>query len=160
MAGWWASGVLGRAGRFLLPRTFPRTWRPAAGQLLLLSATRWHEQAFDHRPTALHLYSDHLPYLRWATAWLDEQKTSTPPDPLFGELEAWADQAQARHAISSWTEAASPHHERVANHLKLGNLTSADLDDPARLATVSTELASACLLSDGALVAPYFDLVR
>ena len=89
LAGWWKSEIFSDSGRYVLPRIFARTWRPAGGQLLIMTARRWHDVALSGRGTALHLFSDGLPYLGWVQSWLAEQKTAAPPDDLFDELMAW-----------------------------------------------------------------------
>jgi hypothetical protein len=160
LAGWWATKVLTRAGRYVLPRTFPRTWRPAAGQLLLMSAARWHEHAFHHRPTALHLYSDRLPVLGWTSAWLAEQKTAVSPDPLFDQLLGWATADRARSMITTWADGVTPRTEAVGEQLRLGSLSEAQLIDEDQVLQVARELAASYLRSDDRLATPYFDLTR
>lgn len=157
LADWWPSQCMSPAGRYLMPRTFPRTWRAAAGQLLLLTARRWHDRAFDRRPTALHLYSDRLPGLGWATSWLAEQKTTAPPDQLFDRLQSWDDPEQARSAIRDLTKTATPRTQPIAGRLFLGNLTQNDLTDPDRVDEAYLNLAAAYLESGSTLAAPYYD---
>lgn len=158
LAGWWGSQALAPAGRYVLSRTFRRTWRPAAGQLLLLTATRWHQQLFDRRATALHLYSDRLPFHGWTASWLAEQKTTMPPDPLFDQL-IWADTDQAVADLAVWVGNGNKDRpEAVAGHLRLGSLAAADVATPARLGPICRSLAACYLYGDGTLTVPYFDL--
>ena len=49
--GWWRSHGLGQAGPFVLGRSFPRTARPAALELDILSAAHRHDDLLE-RPTA------------------------------------------------------------------------------------------------------------
>jgi hypothetical protein len=58
----------------------------AAVELDIKAATVRHNEVID-RPNAAHLFSDNWPVRRWASAWVAEQKTATPPDALFEELE-------------------------------------------------------------------------
>jgi hypothetical protein len=76
LTGWWGSHGLDRAGSYVLARSFRRTWRSAALELDIEAAARRHDDATAGRTTALHLFSDELPFRRWATAWLAEQKTA------------------------------------------------------------------------------------
>ena len=88
--GWWNSHGLDQAGSFVLKRTLPRTWRSAALELDVLSARRRHDDALSSRRSALHLFSDELPFRRWAAAWLSKQKTSASGvDELLEELGGW-----------------------------------------------------------------------
>src|SRR4051812_48918110 len=68
LAGWWSSHGMDRAGRYVLSRSFRRTWRSVALEVDVLSATRRHNDALGNRRTALHLFSDELPFRRWAAA--------------------------------------------------------------------------------------------
>ena len=45
LAGWWGSHGLDRVGRYVLSRSFRRTWQVAALELDILSATRRHNEA-------------------------------------------------------------------------------------------------------------------
>jgi hypothetical protein len=76
-AGWWGCHGLSSTGRYILSSSFPRTWAPAALELDISSATRRHDELLA-RETALHLFSDQLPFRRLALAWLAERKTAGP----------------------------------------------------------------------------------
>lgn len=93
LRGWWNCHGLDRVGSYVLSRSLPRTWRSAALELDVLSARRRHEDALSGRASALHLFSDELPFRRWASAWLAEQKTAADVDDLFEELASWDDDA-------------------------------------------------------------------
>lgn len=160
LAGWFGSKILSTAGRYILPRSFPRTWRPAAGQLLLLSARRWHEEALDRRPSALHLYNEGLPFHGWAAAWLAEQKTTFPPDALFDRLQGWADVDQGFAELAGWIGAhPEGRPEPVAGHLRLGSITTNEIADPIRLGQVCRSLAASYLRGGSPLAVPYYDLM-
>lgn len=157
LRGWWRSHGLDRTGSYVLTDLFPRTWKPAALQLDGASAAYLHQQLLG-RPSALHLFSDHLPFRRWTNAWLAEQKTSDP-DAIFATLSSW-DEPTAIAAISelcAGTDATKP--EPLGNGLLLGTLTRSELDDTDRLETIARMLATAYLDQTGELKAPYLDLV-
>lgn len=156
LAGWWGSHGLDRAGSFVLSRSFRRTWRSAALELDIEAAARRHDDATGGRTTALHLFSDELPFRRWATAWLAEQKTASEPNPLFEELAAW-DLASARSALEAWAGRA-PKAEIVGEGLRVGALRRTELDDPAALTASARLLAGTYLAIDGHFRVPYFDL--
>src|SRR5665811_1685767 len=85
--GWWGTRSFGAAGRVVLKQRLPRTWRMAAIELDIAAASNRHNEIVDRR-NAVHLFSDNWPIRRWANAWVSEQKTTTPPDSLFEELES------------------------------------------------------------------------
>ena len=156
MKAWWSCHGLSEVGRYVLDRTFPRTARSAGLELDLLSARRRHDDALSGRSTALHLFSDELPFRRRASAWLSEQKTASALDPLFDELAAW-DVAAAVGALRE--QAGQPEAgEAIADGLRLGRVREADLDDESEMASVARRLAAAYTEMDGIFRAPYFDL--
>jgi hypothetical protein len=153
---WWRSHGLDRAGTFVLKRAFPKTWAPAALEIDVLSASRRHHDAVTGRRTAFHLFSDELPFRRWTTAWLAEQKTASAIDPVFADLSSW-DIDTARTRLAEW--AGEPAiGEAVGDGLLLGRLTRAELDDESTLASTARRLASAYIDQDQPFLAPYFDL--
>jgi hypothetical protein len=157
LAGWWSSHGLDRAGSYVLSRAFRRTWRPAALELDVLCAGRRHDDALASRRTALHLFSDELPFRRWAVAWLAEQKTAVKPDPIFDTLAGW-DLPTARAALADWAGGDSSH-EVVGEGMRLGELTRSGLEKDALLASTGRRLAATYVSLDGVFRAPYFDLV-
>ena len=82
LQGWWQGHAMDRTGQYVLSGMFRRTWRSAALELDMAAATRMHNELL-RRPTALHLFSDLLPFRRWAVSWLAEQKTSEDTHPLL-----------------------------------------------------------------------------
>ena len=112
------------------------------------------------RSTALHLFSDLLPFRRWATGWLAEQKTAPEPDPLLDLFENWtADDAAA--SLRSWCDGPKPlRAEALGDGLLLGRLTSAQLAEEATLQQTARLLAAAYIDQTGPLRPPYFDLAR
>jgi hypothetical protein len=156
LTGWWGSHGLDRAGSYVLARTFRRTWRSAALELDVEAAARRHHDATAGRATALHLFSDQLPFRRWATAWLAEQKTALEPSPLFDELAAW-DLATGRATIEQWAGRA-PKAELVGEGLRVGALSRKDLDEPSVLEGAARLLAGTYPAIEGPFRIPYFDL--
>lgn len=159
LRGWWSGHALDRTGRYVLSNMFRRTWRPAALELDVAAATSMHNQLLG-RSTALHLFSDRLPFRRWTCGWLAEQKTAAQPEPLLDELEGWtADAATA--AMRAWCVGAdSTRGEELGEGLRLGQLGSGDIAEPAALRNVAAALAASYLDQAGSLRPPYFDLVR
>lgn len=159
LAGWWNTRLYSRAGRYILSRSFPRTWKPAAGQLLVLSCARWHNHAFSGRPTAIHLFSPQLPALGWTQSWLAEQKTSSPTDPIFDELLGWSNTTDAAAAVSGRLQAVDMTAEVVAGNVRLGAMEADRLNDPVEVSLMVSMLASTYVTTVGALQVPYFDAV-
>ena len=159
LAGWWNTRLYSRAGRYVLSRSFPRTWKPAAGQLLVLSCARWHNHAFSGRPSAIHLFSPQLPALGWTQAWLAEQKTSSPNDPIFDELAEWSNTNDAAAAIGSRLQSVDVAPEVVAGNMRLGALEAGRLEHAAEVSSIVSQLARSYVSTVGALQVPYFDAV-
>jgi hypothetical protein len=140
----------------VLSGAFPRTWRWAALELGIASAKRRHEEVLA-RPTALHLFSDQLPFRRLASAWLAEGKTGGDPSRIE-EFAGWTTQ-RATDSLRAWTGMPPAVGEIVGSGLLLGRLTSSELHDAATLVSVARQLAAAYLDLDE-FRAPYFDLAR
>jgi len=159
LRGWWQGHALDRTGQYVLSSMFRRTWRPAALQLDVSAAARLHDELLG-RSTALHLFSDLLPFRRWATGWLAEQKTTDVASDLLANLEALT----ADQAVSALQEYCGgiepPGGEPLGNGLLLGRLSSSDLDDPAMLLQTARLLGASYLDQTGALRPPYFDFAR
>lgn len=156
LTGWWGCHGLDRTGSFVLSRSFRRTWRPAALELDIEAAARRHANATGARTTALHLFSDELPYRRWARAWLAEQKTAREPSPLLDEIASW-DLDTGRRTLATWTGQITAA-EVVGEGLRVGALSRAELEDPAALTAAAQLLAGTYLSIDGHFRVPYFDL--
>jgi hypothetical protein len=156
LRGWWRSHGLGKGGQYVLGKSFPRTGRPAALELDIISAAHRHDDLLE-RSTALHLFSSAFPFRRWAEAWLAERKT-LPPDPLFDELIGW-DLDRALDALRSWA-GDSPRGELIGEGLLLGQVTQAELENDDDLLPYARMLAAAYLDQDAGLRPPYFDLKR
>jgi hypothetical protein len=155
LRGWWGSAALDRdVGPFVLGNTFPRTGRIAGAELLLLSAARRHAQILS-RPTAIHLYSNRLPFLRWTRGWLSELKTS-PTDGLIAELESWHDSATAEKVLAEWAGTRPPA-DTVAGTLELGRIDPAELDDPPAL-LLRVRAMAACYVDMDRLTPAFFNV--
>ena len=159
LRGWWNCHGLDRAGNFVLGRTFPRTSRLVGLELDVLSARRRHEDALAGRSTALHLFSDGLPFRRWASAWLSAQKTASSTDPFLDELAGW-DTGRAVAWLVEQAGESEPGAEAIADGLRLGQVSQSDLKDGLKLQSVERRLAAAYAGLGGDFKAPYFDLAR
>ena len=155
LAGWWGSHGLDRVGGYVLSRSFKRTWQVAALELDILSATRRHNEAAEGRGTALHLFSDELPFRRWSTSWLADQKVHRERNSIFSELGSW-DLADARSSLMRWTRC-EPAPEIVGNGLLLGELTPGELQDEEVLLSSARLLASCYPQIDSPFRVPYFN---
>jgi len=159
LRGWWRGHALDQTGQYVLSSMFRRTWRSAALQLDVSAAARMHDELLG-RSTALHLFSDLLPFRRWAAGWLAEQKTSDEGHELLATFEAW-DVDRAVSTLRDWCDPVDPASgESLGNGLLLGRLTGHELEDPVLLLRTARRLAASYLDQLGGLRPPYFDLVR
>ena len=156
LRGWWQSHGLDQAGQYVLGGSFPRTWCCAALELAIASAKHRHEEMLG-RSTALHLFSDELPFRRLAGAWLAEQKTGGDTSRI-DSFASWTAET-AVDSLRSWT-GTNAAGETVGSGLLLGRFTDVELGDPATLASIAKQLAAAYLDQSGDFRAPYFDLAR
>jgi hypothetical protein len=159
LRGWWKGHSMDRTGRYVLSSMFRRTWRPAALELDVAAATGMHAQLLA-RSTAVHLFSDLLPFRRWAIGWLAEQKTAPEPDELLSRLENWTVESSAG-SLRSWCGNTKPTRSEVLGEgLLLGRLTATQIADPAQLEQTARLLTAAYIDQTGPLRPPYFDLTR
>lgn len=159
LRGWWKGHAIDRTGEYVLSGMFRRTWKPAALELDVAAANRLHQELLG-RSTALHLFSDLLPFRRWAIGWLAEQKTAPEPDPLLDTLQRWTGD-DSTETLRSWCGTVEPPKaELLGNGLLLGRLTAAEVDDASTLHQIACLLAGAYLDQTGPLRPPYFDLAR
>jgi hypothetical protein len=155
---WWRCHGLDQAGEWVLKGTFPRSWRWVALELDVISAARRHQEVLP-RSTALHLFSDGLPFRRLAAAWLAERKTASDSDPLFDAITGWDTEAAAM-ALTQWAgQGDSPDAKRVGPASCLGSLAAAALEHDSALSSVCDRLAAAYGTMGTELIPPYFDLV-
>ncbi len=159
LRGWWNGHAIDRTGRYVLSSMFRRTWRPAALELDVAAAGEMHSQLLG-RSTALHLFSDLLPFKRWTTGWLAEQKTAVEPDSLLGLLETWTAET-ATDSVRSWCGDAEPMRgESLGDGLRLGRLAASEITDASILNQTARLLALSYVDQTGPLRPPYFDLTR
>ena len=159
LRGWWKGHAIDNTGEYVLSGMFRRTWKPAALELDVAAASRLHYELLG-RSTALHLYSDLLPFRRWAIGWLAEQKTAPEPDPVLDTLQRWTVDNSTK-TLRSWCGAIEPPRgEPLGDGLLLGRLTVAEVEDASTLRQVARLLAGAYLDQSGPLRPPYFDLAR
>lgn len=157
--GWWRGHGLDRTGKYVLLSMFPRTWRPAALQLDVAAAARLHDELLG-RSTALHLFSDGLPFRRWTIGWLDEQKTSDDGRDLLMNLESWSE-SQLVSALREWCGLTDHRPAKpLGNGILLGHLGPNELEEPGMLTHVARLLCLAYLDQTGDLRPPYVDLTR
>lgn len=159
LQGWWQGHGMDPTGRYVLSGMFRRTWRSAALELDMAAATLMHNELL-RRSSALHLFSDLLPFRRWAASWLAEQKTSKDVHPLLSTLETWSAE-MATESVRAWSgQCQAPGGEPLGAGLLLGRVTAIELADPPMLQRVAQALAAAYLGQAGQLCPPYFDLAR
>jgi len=159
LRGWWQGHAMDRTGRYVLSGMFRRTWRPAAIELDMAAAARMHNELLG-RPTALHLFSDLLPFRRWAAGWLAEQKTTEETNPLLSTLEAWTTET-ALESVRAWSEQSqAPRGECLGDGLLVGRMTAIELAEASTLKSAAQVLAAAYLDQTEPLRPPYFDLAR
>jgi hypothetical protein len=157
--GWWRGHALDRTGQYVLSNMFPRTWRPAALQLDVAAGARLHNELLG-RSSALHLFSDGLPFRRWTTGWLGEQKTSDDGRDFLTSLESWTED-QLVSALREWCGASDRRSgEPLGNGILLGHLGANELEESGMLLRIAQQLCLAYLDQTGALRPPYFDLTR
>ncbi len=142
--GWWACHGLDRTGELVLSRSFPRTWRTAAMELSLRSAARLHE---DRLVNKVHLFSDRLPFRRWASSWLAEHA----PDADLQELTL--EEARRRYGSGY-----APAGEAIQVGLRMGHLMTDELKDEPTAVAAGRLMVRAYLGQDQRdILLPYFD---
>lgn len=149
--GWWRSHSVDETGEYLLAHTFPNTWMATGVELAMESSRIRHNMALN-RPTAVHLFSDYLPFHRELRAWLIQRKLCKDFEPLAWLPGASVDQLR----MNLGSPAAS---ERRGEGIYLGDISRRSLDDRAVLQECLARLASAYAALDDRFAAPYLDLV-
>ena len=107
-------------------------------ELDILSAKRRHDEALAGRRSALHLFSDELPFRLQASSWLSAQKTASTAARIFDELSEWdirAGEAWIRDLAYATVPVGAPvSGEVIADGLRLGTVNRADLQDNVKSA--------------------------
>jgi hypothetical protein len=155
LSGWFRCHGLGRTGELVLGRSLPRTWQTAALDLSIRSAGQHHDDRLG-RPSALHLFSDHLPFRRWATAWLAERKT-TVGDPYIARMRVWTVESAVRDIAELCGTQTPPSGEALGVGLRLGQVEAADLSEPEVLLSIGRRLVAGYLGQGPDLLVPYVD---
>lgn len=155
--GWWRSRSYTAAAQYVLGSAAPRTWLVSALEASLLSAAIRHAEVLT-RPTAVHLFSSHLPALRWALGWLREQKAGGAHNGLVAELRGW-ERMWAAQRLAEWVAASPPTGEILGQERRVGTLRSRDLANLGGTARVIRTLAACYTDQDEDLRIPCFEMV-
>jgi hypothetical protein len=148
--GWWRSHSVDETSKYLLAHMFPNTWMATGVELAMESSRIRHSMALN-RPTAVHLFSDYLPFHRELRAWLIQRKLDKDFEPL-----TWLPHASLEQLK---TDLGSPTAgERRGDGMYLGDISRRSLDDSAALEECLARLASAYATLDVRFAAPYLDL--
>lgn len=148
--GWWRSHSLDETGEYLLAHMFPSTWMATGVELAMESSRIRHTMALN-RPTAIHLFSDYLPFHRELRAWLIQRKLDKDFEPL-----AWLPGASVEELRTNLGTPATG--ERRGDGIYLGDIPRSSLDDKGELQECLARLASAYGALDVRFAAPYLDL--
>ena len=150
---WWASRGFSAAGRVVLKQRLPRTWRMAAVELDLASATNRHNEAIN-RSNAVHLFSDHWPVRRWSAAWVAEQKTE-PRNTTSSSSSSRPPRSSRSRSRSA--PAADRRPDPAQGALRIGTIERSSLVDAAKIAAAVRELANSYVGRDK-FVVPYLEV--
>jgi hypothetical protein len=149
--GWWRSHSVDETGKYLLAQAFPKTWMATGVELAMESSRIRHNMVLD-RPTAVHLFSDYLPFHRELRAWLIQRKLEKDFEFLAWLPDASVEDLRARLGSPAIGE-------RRRNGLYLGDIPRALLDDSIAQQEYLARLASSYVSLDDGFVAPYLDLI-
>lgn len=149
--GWWRSHSVDDTAEYVLGEAFPNTWMAAGVELAMESARVRHGQLLG-RTTAVHVFSDYLPFHRLLRNWLIERKLEGDPAPL-----EWLREASVEDLRSKLPAPVSG--ERRGDGLYVGDLSRSLLDDEPAVNDVLEKLAGALASMDREFIAPYVDLV-
>lgn len=148
--GWWRSHSVDETAEYVLAHAFPNTWLATGVELAMESARIRHDMALG-RATAVHLFSDYLPFHPVLRAWLIERKLEKDFEPLVWLPEASVDELKAKLGTAVTGE-------RRGNGLYLGDVYLDALDDERTLQEILEQLSSAYAALDNEFLAPYLDL--
>jgi hypothetical protein len=150
--GWWQSHSVDETAEYVLGHAFPDTWMATGLELAMESARIRHDTALE-RPTAIHIFSDYLPFHRVLRSWLLELKVERDFQPLVWLPDATTEGLRTR--LGTNTDA-----ERRAGGLYVGDARPEQLADEDALDEVLVRLAGAYAGLEGHFLAPYMDLVE
>ena len=149
--GWWNSHSVDETAEYVLGGLLPTTWLATGVELAMESARLRHEGALE-RQTAVHVFSDYLPFHRALRSWLIERKLERDLGPLEWLRTVSTEDLRALlvgHAAG----------EQRAAGVYLGNIRREELRSSDACSDVFARLISAYETHDERFVAPYFDLV-
>jgi hypothetical protein len=149
--GWWRSHSVDDTAEYVLGSSFPSTWMATGVELAMESARVRHAQLLG-RTTAVHLFSDYLPFHRRLRDWLIERKLEGDPAPL-----EWLRSASVEDLRLKLPPPVSG--ERRGEGLYLGEMSRSLLGDESAAEAILGKLAGALAGLDDAFIAPYVDLV-
>ena len=149
--GWWRSHSIDETAEYVLGGSLPSTWMATGLELAMESARIRHDAALD-RKTAVHLFSDYLPFHQLLRSWLIERKLERDFEPLQWTRQATVEDLKSR--LGPITQG-----ERRADGLYLGEVTSTKLEDEVGQQELLAKLAGAYVALDRQFLAPYVDLV-
>lgn len=149
--GWWRSHSVDEVAEYILGESFPSTWMATGLELAMESARIRHDAALS-RKTAVHLFSDSLPFHQFLRSWLIERKLEGDFDPLRWTRKATVQDLRQCLGLSSQGE-------QRAGGLYLGEVTSAELEDEAKQEQLLATLAGAYIELEREFLAPYVDCV-
>ena len=150
--GWWRSHSLDDTAEYVLGESLPTTWMATGIELAMESARRRHEGALG-RPTALHVFSDYLPFHGVLRSWLIERKLQRD----FAALE-WLRRTSSEELRSLL--AGDVKGERRAGGLYLGDVQREELDAPGVGSRLLGVLLPAYAPQGEEFAAPYLDLIE
>jgi hypothetical protein len=150
--GWWRSHSVDETAEYVLGESFPSTWMATGLELAMESARVRHDAALKRR-TAIHLFSDYLPFHQLLRSWLIERKLQCDLDPLQWTRESTIEDLKQRSGPP--TEG-----ERRADGLYVGDVTATELEDELGQRQLLRRLAGAYVGLDREFLAPYADLVN
>jgi hypothetical protein len=149
--GWWRSHSVDENAEYVLGHAFPDTWMPTGLELAMESARIRHDAALE-RPTAVHLFSDYLPFHRLLRSWLIERKLERDFEPLVWLPDASTEDLRVRlgSAIRG---------DRRGSGMYVGDVPPDHLEDETALNELLPRLVGAYAGLGAEFVAPYMDLV-
>ena len=149
--GWWRSHAMDETAEYALRESFPTTWLATGAELAMESARIRHDIALG-RPTAIHLFSDYLPYHRLLRSWLIERKLERDLEPL--DWLRGASVSELRERLGTPVTG-----DRRVDGMYLGGVNQEELVEDQQTGELLSRLAGAYTTLDEGFLAPYLDLV-
>jgi hypothetical protein len=149
--GWWRSHGVDEVGEYVLSHAFPTTWLLTGLELSLESARIRHDEALG-RSSAVHLFSDQLPFHRLLRASLIERKLRREETGLADVREITEDELRA--ALGEALDG-----EPRSSGLFVGEVARESLEDPDEQRGILDRLAASYAGLRSEFRAPYLDLL-